>query len=213
MLLAGRPRRLVALLAGFLPALWLLVPVHELLHAAGCALTGGAVSRLEIEPLFGGALLARVFPWIVAGGEYAGRLSGFAPAGDLSYLAAVLLPHLALAPAGAALCRAAARRGRPALWGASFAAAAQPLASLFGDFYEAAAIPLTAAAQRLGAAWAPALRGDDVQLVWRRVAALGGPGPAVLFFAAALGGIGLALALLRVSGGVACRDGGAAELP
>ncbi|MFI5166522.1 MAG: hypothetical protein ACHQQS_07885 [Thermoanaerobaculales bacterium] len=166
-------------------------------------LTGGTVSQLQIEPAFGGTLLARVVPWITSGGDYAGRLSGFEPAGDLSYLATVLLPHLLLAPLGALVCRAAARRQRPVLWGAGLAAAGQPVASLLGDFYEAASIPLTAAAHALGAPWAKALRGDDVSLVWAEVARIGGTAPIALFVAVCLAGIALALALLRISGGVA----------
>lgn len=188
---------------GFLPALWLLVPVHELLHVAGCVLTGGTVSQLQIGPAFGGMLLARVVPWITSGGDQAGRLSGFEPAGDLSYLATVLLPHVLLAPLGALVCRGAARRRRPALWGVGLAAAGQPVASLLGDFYEAASIPLTAAAHGLGAPWAKALRGDDVSLVWAEVAKIGGTAPIALFVAVCLAGIALALALLRISGGVA----------
>jgi hypothetical protein len=40
------------------------------------------VWRLEIDPLYGGALLARWLPFVEAGGEYAGRLSGFDTAGS-----------------------------------------------------------------------------------------------------------------------------------
>ncbi len=185
--------------------MWLLVPVHELLHAAGCVLTGGTVSQLQLRPVFGGAVLARAIPWIVPGGDYAGRLSGFEPAGDLSYLAAVLLPHLLLAPLGAWVCRVASRRGNPVLWGAGLAAAGQPVASLLGDFYEAASIPLTAAAQRLGAPWAKLLRGDDVALVSAEAARIGGAAPIALFVLTCLGGVALAFALLRGSGGVVAR--------
>lgn len=205
-LLAGKPRRLMLVFAGFLPALWALVPVHEMLHVAGCVLTGGAITRLQLLPVFGGTLLARVFPWVVAGGDYAGRLSGFEPAGDLSYLATVLLPHLVLAPLGAFVCRVATRRDSPLLWGLGLAGAAQPIASLLGDFYEAASIPITATARALGAGWAPTLRGDDVTLVFEAAAKLESP---LAFAVVALGcllGAGLAAALLRLSGGVAARS-------
>ena len=71
------------------------VPVHELLHALGCAATGGDVSELQIQAVYAGALLARVFDFVVVGGEYAGRLSGFETHGrDLVYLATVLTPYL-----------------------------------------------------------------------------------------------------------------------
>jgi len=51
---------------------------------------------------------------VTADGSCGGGLSGFQPAGDLPYLATVLLPHLLLAPVGALACRAAWRRGRSA---------------------------------------------------------------------------------------------------
>ena len=60
---------------GLFAGWWLYVPLHELLHAAACRLAGGGVSRLEIEALYGGALLARVFPFVVPASVYAGRLS------------------------------------------------------------------------------------------------------------------------------------------
>ncbi|MDP9122753.1 MAG: hypothetical protein M3O15_15515, partial [Acidobacteriota bacterium] len=81
---------------------WTYVPLHELLHAAACRAAGGTVTRLEIDPLYGGALLARVLPFVAAGrsGPYAGRLSGFDTHGsDLTYLATDLGPFiLALLP-------------------------------------------------------------------------------------------------------------------
>ncbi len=53
------------------------VPIHELLYVAGCVLTGGTVTTLELDPKYDAALLARIFPFVVAGSEYAGRLAGF----------------------------------------------------------------------------------------------------------------------------------------
>src|ERR1051325_6446569 len=83
------------LLGGLLAGWWVYVPIHELLHAAGCLAAGGAVSRLEIDTIYGGALLARVFPWVVAGSDYAGRLSGFDTRGsDAIYLVTDLLPFV-----------------------------------------------------------------------------------------------------------------------
>lgn len=205
LLLRGDARRLAAVMAGFVLALWLVVPVHELLHAAGCAGTGGTVTTLEIQPLWGGALLARLFPWVVAGGDALGRLSGFSPAGDLSYLATVLLPHLLLAPLGAWGCRRAAARGRPFAFGGFLAAATQPLASLTGDFYETASIPLTALAQHLGAARALELRGDDLETVWQTARTIGGVWPVAVVVCGAVAGALLAFGLVRVSGGVVAR--------
>src|SRR5258708_7146966 len=73
--------------AGLLAGGWVYVPAHELLHAAACRLAGGEVRRLEIAPLYGGTALARLLPFVAAGGDYAGRLSGFDTRGsDLVYL-------------------------------------------------------------------------------------------------------------------------------
>ena len=59
-------------------ATWIIyVPIHELLHVAGCVVTGGTVSELELSPLYGAAMLQKIFPFIVVGGEYAGRVTGF----------------------------------------------------------------------------------------------------------------------------------------
>ena len=71
------------------------VPLHGLLHAFGCELGGGRVWRLKIDPLYGGALLARWLPFVEAGGEYAGRLAGFDTAGSVAvHLFTTGLPFL-----------------------------------------------------------------------------------------------------------------------
>jgi hypothetical protein len=201
--LDGKQARLFRVLAGFVASLWIFVPPHEFLHVLGCIVTGGVVTRLEISPLYGGALFARLAPWITSGGEYAGRLSGFRPAGDLSYLATVLAPLLVLCPLGAAVARAAVRRHRPLLFGIGLGAALQPIASLTGDDYEAASIPLTRLADLAGAHWALQLRGDDVFKVAREAAALGSPLAWLLFAAGCVGAALIAAIILRLSGGIA----------
>ena len=64
---------------------WLYVPLHELLHAFACVAAGGTVSRLEIDALYGGGLLARIFPFVSSGSaSQAARMSAYsvsAPAG------------------------------------------------------------------------------------------------------------------------------------
>jgi hypothetical protein len=156
--------RALALAAlGLLAGWWLYVPLHELLHAAACRAAGGQVSRLEIEAAYGGALLARVFPFVVPASDYAGRLSGFDSRGsDLIYLATDLGPFvLTLFPGVWALRRAAAAR-RPLAFGASLPFALAPFLSLTGDAYEIGSILVT----RLPPWAAPAvrglLRGDDL---------------------------------------------------
>lgn len=165
----ARPRDLAWLLGGLVLGWWVYVPLHELLHAFGCLATGGEVSRLEVDPLYGGALLERLFPWVVSGSEYAGRLSGFDTGGsDAVYLATDLAPFLLTLVAVWAL-RRAARAGRPGLFGMAAPFALAPFLSLTGDAYEIGSILVT----RLPpwSAAAALLRGDDVGLVAERLAA------------------------------------------
>lgn len=169
----GRRRDLAWLLGGLLAGWWVYVPIHELLHAFGCVAAGGAVSRLEIDAIYGGALLARLLPWVVAGSEYAGRLSGFDTRGsDAVYLVTDLLPFVLTLPGVWAL-RRAARARRPSLFGAAAPFALAPLLSLTGDAYEIGSILVT----RLPP-WATAaalLRGDDVSKVFARVGSVAAP--------------------------------------
>jgi len=136
----------VTVLAG-VAAWWIYVPIHELLHALGCWVTGGAVSRLEIAPEYGGALLAHVFPFVVSGGDYAGRLSGFDTHGsDLVYLATDAAPFLLSIVLGVPLLRASNRGRRPVRFGTAVVLALAPFYSLTGDYYEMGSILVTRAA-------------------------------------------------------------------
>lgn len=163
---------------GLLAGWWLYVPLHELLHAAACCLAGGQVSRLEIEAVYGGGLLARLLPFVVPASDYAGRLSGFDTRGsDLIYLATDLGPFvLTLLPGVWALRRAAAAR-RPLLFGASLPFALAPFLSLTGDAYEIGSILVT----RLPPWTAPAvrglLRGDDLGKKISAFAGMAGTAP------------------------------------
>ena len=139
-----RPRYLAWLALGLAAGWWLYVTVHELLHALPCLAVGGEVTRLEIDPLYGGGLLARWIPWVVAGGEYAGRLSGFDTGGsDLVYLATDLGPFVLTLFPGVWALRRAACAGLPLLFGAALPFALAPLLSLTGDAYEIGSIALT----------------------------------------------------------------------
>jgi len=156
------------LMLGLVGGWWLYVPIHELLHVAGCVLAGGTVSRLEIDAIYGGALLAEVFPFVVSGSAYAGRLTGFDTGGsDLVYQACVLMPYLLTIFPGYWLWQkalATEHPGRPSMLAAGglLPVVAAPLISLTGDYYESASIIVSslfaAAADRPLEAW----RSDDV---------------------------------------------------
>lgn len=144
------------------------VPVHEFLHVLGCIATGGTVSELKIHPIYGGELLSGLFPFVVADGEYAGRLSGFDTHGsDFVYLATVAAPYLLTVLLGVPALRQCGMRARPLLFGAASVVSLAPFYSVPGDYYEMGSILTTRAATWLtvGAAGEPAygnIRSDDV---------------------------------------------------
>lgn len=135
--LAAGARALLPLALGLLVGWWVYVPLHELAHAFGCLLTGGSVTRLDIDPLYGATWLARIFPFVHAGSEYAGRLSGFDTKGsDLVYLATDLAPYLLTLFPGVWALRRLARRAVSFGYGAMLPCAFAPFVSLTGDAYE-----------------------------------------------------------------------------
>lgn len=171
----GRPADFVALALGFLLSWWVYVPIHELAHAWGCLLAGGEVTRLEIDWIYGASLLARVFPYVSVGSEYAGRLSGFDTRGsDVTYLVTCALPFLLTVVIGVPLLRAVPRlRGwrRGLALGAAVPVAFAPIVSLTGDYYEMGSILVSrvAAATESGfplARW----RSDDLVKLVRDLA-------------------------------------------
>lgn len=169
-----RPRDLAVLLAGLLVGWWVYVPLHELLHAAGCVLTGGTVERLQISPLYGGHLFAALFSWVEAGGEYAGRLAGFDTGGnDWIYLATDLAPYLLTLVPGVWALRLAARRGSRFFFALFLPVAFAPLISLTGDAYEIGALAVVNLPSWSDPASRALLLGDDLL---RRAGALVGQG-------------------------------------
>lgn len=193
-------RGLLWVAIGLVLGWWVYVPVHELLHAAGCLAAGGAVTRLEIDALYGAELLARIIPFVHVGSEYAGRLSGFDTRGsDWIYLATDLAPFLLTLLPGVWWLRRAGRRGRPLLFGAALPWGLAPFLSLTGDGFEIgtlAAVHLPpASGQRL-------LIGDDL---FRKAGELdfSVPGLALGFAIAVAVGLVWAFAWYRLGGGVA----------
>lgn len=137
-------RELLLVGLGLAAGWWIYVPVHELLHALGCLAGGGSVSRLEIAPLYGGGILARLIPFVHAGGEYAGRLSGFDTHGrDAVYLATVFAPYALTLWPGVWALRRSARNGRAFAFGFVIPMALAPFVALPGDAYEIGSILTT----------------------------------------------------------------------
>jgi hypothetical protein len=124
------------LVIGLILGWWVYVPIHELLHAAGCLMGGGSVTRLEIGTIYGGNLLSHLFSFVVGGSEYAGRLSGFDTGhSDLTYAFTVYFPFLASLAGFSALKWAAARKSR-LLFFFFIPLTGAPLTSISGDFFE-----------------------------------------------------------------------------
>jgi hypothetical protein len=211
----SRPWRalVVALLAGA-ATWWVYVPAHELLHALGCRVTGGRVTELEIASRYGGRVLARYLPFVVAGGRYAGRLSGFDTRGsDLIFLATDAMPFLLSVFIGVPLLKVCSRPGSPALLGPALIIALAPFYSLPGDYYEMGSIVTTRALALLRGAGTPppfaSLRSDDVvKLVGDLVTRPGdfevrdGPDAAMAALVIATGvGVGIVLAFATYAAG------------
>jgi len=122
----------------------LYVGVHEMLHALGCEVTGGDVYKLEISPLYGGALYAKWFSFVVTGSEYAGRLSGFETHGsDLIYLCTDFMPFVLTVLFGVTLLKMAGRGRRPIRFGSAVVLGLTPFYNLQGDYFEMGSIITT----------------------------------------------------------------------
>ena len=168
-------RGLLLVALGLLAGWWIYVPVHELLHAAACWATGGGVTRLEIDRLYGGAVLARIFPFVSPASAYAGRLSGFDTRGsDWTYLATDLGPFLLTLFPGVWALRRAAAAGNAPLFGAALPFALAPFLSLTGDAYEIGSILVTRLPPWSEPAMRSLLRGDDLLKKWGEL--MGVPG-------------------------------------
>ncbi|MBI3783126.1 MAG: hypothetical protein HY270_06980 [Deltaproteobacteria bacterium] len=160
---------LLLIIGAFALAWWIYVPIHELLHAFGCWGTGGSVTRLEIDAMYGAVWLQRWFPFVAVGSQYAGQLTGFdTHDNDLIYLATDAAPFVLTILPGVPLLRAAAlprqsKLGACLLLGASMPIAYAPFISFTGDYYEMGSILVSRAVWLAGdgfdvARW----RSDDV---------------------------------------------------
>ena len=195
---------LVLVMAGLLAGWWLYVPVHELLHVAGCVFTGGSVTRLELSPEYGGALLAHVFDWVVPESDYAGRLSGFDTGGsDGVYLATVYAPYLPTIFPGFLLWQAVMDGPLTAVRALAFGAllpwVTAPLLSLTGDFYEFGSILASLGFAAAGVEETGSWRSDDL---FRLVGELAPSASAVDWAGVCTGVVvGIVFALLTLAAG------------
>ncbi|HEY3176708.1 MAG TPA: hypothetical protein VGK94_13215 [Candidatus Polarisedimenticolia bacterium] len=162
----ARLTRILPAVAGMAAGWILYVPIHELLHAAGCLATGGTVSEVRLAPIHGGAILGRLFGFVVPAeaGDYAGRVTGFDTRGsDLCYLATDAAPYLLTILIGVPLLRRLRRSPMPPvgawLFGPAVILAAAPLISLTGDYFEMGTVLATLLPWWRGLAH---LRSDDL---------------------------------------------------
>ncbi|MBN1355963.1 hypothetical protein JXA40_06780 [bacterium] len=155
------------------------VPVHELFHCAGCVCSGGSVSELILGREYGAAALQRLFPFIEPRTtRYAGRLTGFEPAGDISYFICVLSPFILSVFPGVFLF--VYSLSRKAFWslGPGLIIGLASFTNLTGDFFEMGTIVSTQLVNRFGFGY-PAghvpnfwmLRSDDILRLFREMAA------------------------------------------
>lgn len=134
---------------GFVIGWWVYVPLHELLHALGCIVGGGTVSRLDISPLYGATLLKKIFPFIHRGSDYAGQLKGFDTGGnDLTYFLTVFFPYLLTIIFGVPVITFLKKVKHPTLrhtflFGLAISPAYAPFISITGDLYEMGSILVT----------------------------------------------------------------------
>jgi hypothetical protein len=198
------PITVAAVLGAAVAAWWIYLPLHELLHALGCIAGGGTVSRLEIDAIYGAALLQRVFPFVAVGSRYAGQLTGFDTGGsDLTYLLTDALPFVLTVVIGVPMLRAAGRMTpgiRQALgFGASLPVALAPFVSLTGDYYEMASIVVSRLLAPLAGVPLARWRSDDVFLLVETLPE-GGWSDALAIGAALV--LGTALCFLTYAAGV-----------
>jgi len=140
--LSNASKTLFLFSSGLIVGWWLYVPVHELLHAAGCLISGGEVHRLEIKALYGGTILSEIFPFVISGGDYAGRLSGFDTLGsDWVYAVTVFFPFI-LSLFGFFFLELATRKKARFAFAFILPWAFAPLISLTGDFFELGTLTL-----------------------------------------------------------------------
>jgi hypothetical protein len=161
--------RVLTILASCIISWWIYVPVHELFHALGCSLGGGKASQLDLSPVYVAHFLKKFFPFISAGSDYAGRLTGFDTLNsDATYFLTVFFPYFLTIFIGVPMLRSAASGASSRMaccirFGASLPLAYAPFISVTGDFYEIGSIVVTRIVSFLCPSFhVEAWRSDDV---------------------------------------------------
>jgi hypothetical protein len=152
-------RLLLALMLSFLVAWFIYVPIHELLHVAGCVISGGVVHELILDQKYGAVFLSKLFPFIVPQSSgYAGRVSGFDPGSDTGYLITVFFPYILTIFPGVWLLVYSARAKKMWVSGVGMIVGLAPFISLTGDYFEIGTIITTKI-------WNSALQGYPAQVI------------------------------------------------
>ena len=137
---------LFKILLGLILFWHLYVPVHELLHVAGCLLGGGEVESLTLKPQYGGLILQS---------EYAGRLTGFTTPNPWVYAMVDFFPY-SISFFGITLITYCRRKKMAVLLGLGIILAFVPFISIPGDYYEAVSLATTQVAEAIN----PSLQTD-----------------------------------------------------
>ncbi|MEK6676961.1 MAG: hypothetical protein AABZ47_15070 [Planctomycetota bacterium] len=137
-------RAMAAMVVSLIVSWFVYVPIHEIMHAYGCLWTGGSVTELQVDAKYGAAILKEFFPFVVSGGEYAGRLTGFDTKGsDFCYFMTVFLPFVPTVLLGVPMLRWCAKRRRSILFGTGIVIGLAPIYQVWGDYYEMGSILVT----------------------------------------------------------------------
>ena len=156
---------------------WIYVPVHELFHALGCFIGGGNVSRLELSPVYGAAVLKKIFPFISVGSAYAGQLKEFDTFGsDSGYLLTVFFPYILTVIIGLPLLKSVSSGPQTSRWlncikfGIAVPFAYAPFISVTGDYYEMGSIVISKSVSQVFHGFEPHYwRSDDLITLVRRL--------------------------------------------
>ncbi len=195
---AGGLKSLVVCLVSLLVFWHIYTPIHELLHVGACLVSGGTVTELALKPQYGGLILAKIFPFVVAESDYAGQLTGFTTPNGFAYAFVDLAPYLLSLP-GLAVIELARRGKRAWLFGPGMVLAYVGLMSIPGDFYECVSLMTTKLAENhIPGAPAGVLISDDVFLSWSKLAEAGQLDATIigLILLGVLGAVYLSLMLL-----------------